>query len=367
MTEAADQSVYYIVDAALKDWRQGDVAVVKSFNHFADLRRPVTDASIELSKTSAVANVSTARIGTKVEGLVVLTQTCDIQRSSLKRPYIELCPLIRIEVGDAKSAAAGDLPRYAALPSLGEDAVADLDRIMTVEKGWLSFAARTQGWVSDAEIRNFQAAVARRYQRFAFPDDFTIAASKLRDKIISRHGKPSSAEGQLFSLVKHIRVKAEPHWSSSEIEVTISFILEADTLGEIPEELVDSQPYSDTLKWLAAKQRTSTEIAERILSEPSSPAKDILWTRLTEAWARSCKPRGCVSSIFGEVRDASEYPISEYWESSPLDLDYLSTSDSDIPSGVVAVLPVDASAEKAPESLPPEKESRHFLRKIFRR
>ena len=333
MTEAADRSVYDIVDATMKDWRQGDVAVVKSFNHFADLRRPVTDASIQLSKSPVAANMTTTRIGTTVEGLVVLTQTCDIQRSSLKRPYIELCPLIRVEASEARSAAAGELPRYAAVPTLGEDAVADLDRVMTVEKGWLSFAARIQGWVSDAEIRNFQATVARRYQRFAFPDDFTVSAAKLREKIVSRHGKPSSAEGQLFSLVKHIRVKAEPHWSHPEVEVTLSFILEAHALGEIPEELVDSRPYGDALKWLAVKQRTSTEIAERILSEPSSPAKDILWTRLTEAWARSCKPRGSVSSIFGEVRDASEYPISEYWESSPLDLDYLSTSESDIRAG----------------------------------
>lgn len=327
MTEAAESSVYQIVDAAMQSWRQGDVAQVRSFSHFADLRRPVTSASIQLSQSSPESGLSTTRIGTAVEGLVVLTQTCDIRRPSVDRPYVEVCPLISVDSSIAAAAALGERPSFAALPALGDRAVADLDRVMTVEKGWLSLASITLGWNQDSEIRKFQAAVARRYQRFAFPDDFTKAASKLRDKIISRHGKLTSPEGQLFSIVRQVRVSADPHWSASEVDVTLSFILAANTLDEIPEEIGDTEQLTNTLRWLSARQRTSFEIATRLLSESDPESKNVLWTRLAEAWAQSCRSTGCIRTVFGEARDASEYPVTEYWESTQLDLDHLSESE----------------------------------------
>src|ERR1035441_1289941 len=297
MTGAADSSIYQMVDAAMQSWRQGDVAQVRSFSHFADLRRPVTAASIQLSQSATSSAFSAARIGTAVDGLVVLTQTCDIRRSSLQRPYVEVCPLVNVDPAIAAAAAAGERPSYAALPVVGERAVADLDRVMTVEKGWLSLASIVHGWTTDSEIRGFQGAVARRYQRFAFPDHFTQSIDKLRDKILSRHGKLTSPEGQLFAIVKQVRVNADPHWSASEVDVTLSFILGADSLGSIPEEISDTPQLNEALRWLSARQRASSEIAGRILSESDTESKDVLWTRLAEAWARTCRPMGCIRSI----------------------------------------------------------------------
>lgn len=367
MTEASDSSTYEVVDEAMKRWRQGDVAAVQSFSHVADLRRPVTSASVELSRAQASSENTTVRISTEVESLVVLTQTCDIVRSSSKRPYIEVCPLIRVDSSIATAAAAGERPSYAALPTLGNDAVADLDRVMTVEKGWLSLAGYVQGWTTDSEIRKFQATVARRYERFAFPDDFTRVAAKLRDKIVSRHGKLTSPEGQLFSTVTQVRVRADPHWSSSDVEVTLSFILPAGTLGEVPEDSDGSPSLNETLRWLSAKQRSSTDLAERILSEADPETRDVLWTRMAEAWARTCKPFGCIRSIYGEVRDAGEYPISEYWESSPLDVDYLSDDGSTASDSVKdQTASVQQDRDEAPEVPPhPSRSIRDFLSRIF--
>ncbi len=48
MTETADSTTYKMVDLAMRNWRQGDVAQVRIFSHFADLRRPVTSASIRV-------------------------------------------------------------------------------------------------------------------------------------------------------------------------------------------------------------------------------------------------------------------------------------------------------------------------------
>src|SRR5690349_11745928 len=133
MTEASDSSAYEVVDEAMKRWRQGDVAAAQSFSHVADLRRPVTSASEELSRSRLSSGNTQVRISTEVESLVILTQTCDIVRSSADRPYIEVCPLIRVDPSIATAAAAGERPSYAALPALGDNAVADLDRVMTVE------------------------------------------------------------------------------------------------------------------------------------------------------------------------------------------------------------------------------------------
>ena len=329
-----------------------------TFNHFADLRQPVTAASVQVSQAASSQGVTNTRIGTSVEGLVVLTQTCDIRRASAQRPYVEVCPLVSVEPPIAAAAAAGERPNYAALPTLGDRAVADLDRVMTVEKGWLSLAATTPGWTTDSEIRRFQSAVARRYHRFAFPDDFTRSAEKLRAKIVSRHGKLTSPEGQLFSLVKQVRVRADPHWSASEVDVTLSFIIDADTLSEIPEEIADTPELNETLKWLSARQRSSSDIAERLLSESDAESKNVLWTRMAEAWARTCRPTGCIKSIFGEIRGADEYSIAEYWESSQLDLDHLSDG-----STTASVTPPDEGDLASPA--PNKGRMRGILSKIF--
>lgn len=329
MTDAADSSIYAQVDGAMQAWRQGDVAQANSFVHLADLSRPVTTASIQAGQSAASSSSAVARITTAVDGLVVITQTCDIRRSSLQRPYIEVCPLVHVDPTIAASAAAGERPNYAAIPALGDSAVADLDRVMTVEKGWLSSATIVSGWNTDQEIRRFQAAVARRYQRFAFPDDFTMSMNRLRDKIISRHGKGTSPEGQLFAVLKQIRVSADPHWSANEIDVKLSFILDSGVLSDIPNDVGDTERFNETLRWLLDGRRSSSDIATRLQSESDLESKNVLWTRLAEAWARTCRPQGGINSIIGEIRDVDEYSISEYWESSQLDLDHLSESYGD--------------------------------------
>jgi len=348
MTQSGDATEFANVDAAMQSWRQGDIAQVHQFHHLADLREPVTSESATKSGSFAHTGQSTLGIDTSVDGLVVLTQTCDIRRSASTRPYVEVCPLVHVDEATAKAASAREMPRYAAIPAVGAATVADLDRVMTVEKGWLSFASRIPGWTTDAEIRRFQAAVARRYQRFAFPDDFTKSMSKLRTKIIDRHGKQTSPEGKLFAEVKEIRVTARPGWSADNIETTLTFILPSGTLDTVPEELVSEPRLGETLQWLSARERNSADISKRVLSEPDISSRSILWQRLGEAWAKSCKPTGCITAVYGEVVDALEYPIAEYWASDQLDLDYLSDDSSAVvdvadiqvaaPSGQVTVL-----------------------------
>jgi len=88
MREPNDAPAFLTVDALMEPWRQGDIAAVRIFQHFADLRRPVTTEAVRLSESEDSRGLSVVRIGTEVEGLVVLTQTCDIRRPAARRPYV---------------------------------------------------------------------------------------------------------------------------------------------------------------------------------------------------------------------------------------------------------------------------------------
>ena len=334
MEESLGVPEFVTVDALMESWRQGDIADVRTFQHFADLRRPVTAEAHRLSGSMPEGGSPTVRIGTAVEGLVLLTQTCDVQRSAAIRPYVELCPLIRVDPETARAASARERPRYAAIPALGPDAVADLDRVMTVEKGWLTYAPRISGWNTDDEIRLFQAAVARSYQRFAFPDDFVESMDKLRDRIVKRHRRQASPEGQLLAVAKEIRAVASPHWSADNIEVTLYFILPAGTLLPVPDELIDTPRQQETYRWLSSRPRQSPDIAQRLLAEPDASSRSILWKRLVETWVDMCEPKGNIRGIYAEAVDARDYSVEEYWQGVQLDFDYLSelTLRAEIPA-----------------------------------
>jgi hypothetical protein len=349
-----DASAFLTVDALMEPWRQGDIADVRAFEHFADLRRPITTAAMRLSESADLSGSTVVRIGTEVEGLVVLTQTCDLQRSAALRPYVELCPLIRVDPETARAASARERPRFASIPAVGADAVADLDRVMTVEKGWLTYASRIPGWTTDDEIRSFQAAVARRYQRFAFPDDFVESMGRLRDRIVRRHGSPASPEGQLLTIVREIRVVASPDWSANNIEVTLFFILPGGTLSPVPDELIDAQRQRETYGWLAARVRRPPEVAERLLAEPDPASRSILWKRLADAWAEICQPNGYVSAIYAEAVDAREYCVEDYWQGVQLDLDYL--SEPTLSTARLEAVPQDEASSLQEESSTVERE-----------
>lgn len=105
-------------------------------------------------------------------GIVVLSQSCDIVRDYAERPYLEVCPLVRIEEDHLVSEISKGLrPRYAYVPAAAPDMlVADLDRIMTVDKSVVSAWMFQRGCSTvDQQVR-FAAATARKRSRFAFPD-----------------------------------------------------------------------------------------------------------------------------------------------------------------------------------------------------
>ena len=192
----------------------------------ADLSVPLSEASRAASSGNEgerIAEVSP--VAQRVKGFVVLTQTCDIVRSWRKRPFVEIAPLVRLDRTKVEEIRRLKRPSFAYVSRTAEDGlVADLDRVMTVEKAIVANWIRYPGWETDAEARAFANAIARKRSRFAFPDDFVLAADRFRRHILDKHNRVT-AEGSHLRALSEIRVGAKPSWSNDEVEVTIWFIM----------------------------------------------------------------------------------------------------------------------------------------------
>lgn len=225
------------INAALQTWRQGDATLDPGleFSHLGDLTRAHSPASQQLARDFADAGQQTPEGATalmyEVAGLVLVSQTCDVVRDCRERPYVEVAPLIRVDAGDLESTRRMKQPARAYVPAVAQHGlVADLDRIMTVEKALVARWTRTPGWERDDEVRAFAQALSRKRARFAFPDDFVEAARKLQSRIIDKHDK-NSDEGAYLRALREIRVRAAPSWDDDKIQLSWWFIIEDDPVG----------------------------------------------------------------------------------------------------------------------------------------
>jgi hypothetical protein len=267
------------IDAAVQKWCQGDYVLgeqwfIQRFNP----KRPLTDES----KDVAEKEVDLAE--SEVRGFVVVTQTCDIVRSCASRPFIEVVPLLEVNEKDLHDIQRGRRPQYAYIPGAAEHRlVADLDRVMTVEKAVVAEWERKAGCSDDREVRALGQALARKRVRFAFPDDFTELARKLQGRLQDKHDK-ASLEGEALRALREIRVRAAPSWNDTEIELMFWFIRH--------EEQVQFQGTG--------------------------------WEQQLTKWLALIPESGRFKSIEGLVATLEDMTAKEYVESDPLDLDHLS-------------------------------------------
>lgn len=280
LKESNSTNLFEKTNKALAAWRQGDVAFPSlDFAHWADLSRPITDASSGYSDEGDTPAI----VFSEAIGVVVLSQTCDVVRESKNRPYIEVAPLISVDNDLLERVKAAKQPQFAYVPSMAsKNLVADLDRTMTVEKTLVANWDRIPGWQTDEEIRNFAQALARKRARFAFPNDFASQSSKMQNHLKSKHGK-NHEEGACLEGLREIRVRAAPSWDGDKISLTFWFI--TDEIG-----------------------------ANYFVELP----------KLIEKWTGLFEVGGRFSVEAGIAIDLADMTAKDYTESDRLDFDYLS-------------------------------------------
>ena len=200
-------------------WRQGDCALGR--RHFPYVRA-ISALGSQGETEQAPAHEG---VGWEIcQGLVVLSQSCDIVRAAEDYPFVEVAPLVAADADRLAEIKGRRRPRYAVVPGVEADGlVADLGQVMSVSKETLEGLPRTVGCQDDFERRRFASAVAQKYSRFAFPDDFVEIVKPLRRRLVRRHGK-SSLEGKAVSALYEVRVRAAPSWSESRIDVYFWFL-----------------------------------------------------------------------------------------------------------------------------------------------
>jgi hypothetical protein len=270
------------INEALQQWGQGDCVLGEQWFTFRlSPDAPLTDDAAAAAKDS-VDNAESA-----VFGFAILTQTCDVVRECGERPFVEVCPLVEVDDDKLHEIERGRRPNYAYLPGVSNlHLVADLDRVMTVEKSLVAQWDRVVGCLHDNDSRRLSLALSRKRARIAFPDDFVAWATPLISRMSTKHDKASD-EGRALRSLREIRVRAAPSWDAETIRLMFSFIRTED------------QPTFESQAW------------------------DVLLA----AWLKRVPAAGRFATVDGAVLTLDDLTARDYVESDPLDLDHLSSRD----------------------------------------
>ena len=205
--------------------------------------------------------------------------------TSNSRLGVRVTALVEVDDRVLHEIRRGRRPNYGFIPGVARDRlVADLDRVMTVEKTVVAVWERTEGCRTDDDARRLSLALARKRARTAFPDDFVAFAKPLMDRIPRKHDRLSD-EGHALRALCEIRVRAAPSWDADAVELQFWFIPNED------------DPALETTGW------------EHYL------------TALPKERSKS----GRFVQVDGVVQTLDDLTARDYVESDPLDLDHLST------------------------------------------
>ncbi|MBJ6616163.1 hypothetical protein [Streptomyces sp. I4(2020)] len=256
---------------------------------------------------------------------------------------VQVAPLVYLPKQTAAEARDGKRPRYVHVPGFGERAFADLSAVATLDKEELSVVSHKHGISRDQEIRDFGRRVARRFGRFAFPDEVGPWLRPLEEVVQKKHDK-DSPEGHALRQICQLRVECPAGWTTgAPYSLTLCVIPYADVLPSLAAAGSENDdcdiPLSQKVRqWLYNDDMTPKASADRIAREiqkaDASP-EDIhwLWLALAQAWAQKCTPSRrdrtpevmeAVEMIDADVVPEDKYPLSRYRQSEELDLDHLS-------------------------------------------
>jgi len=169
------------------------------------------------------------------------------------------------------------------------------------------------------------ARIARRFSRFAYPDELHPLLKPLRDEVRSKVAKEQSAVGRVMGRVETLRINmvggwdAEPPWKLQLLVVVRpEFLPFMDRVDDAPLDLGD----------LTAGPRALTKVAEDLLvATPSTAAS--LWMEFGAALVQHMEskanmPINVIAELTHDVMNTEELTYGRFLRSAYVDLDDLS-------------------------------------------
>ena len=300
--------------------RQGDVVSLKRQVWLAHGDLPTT----VYSRDHAARGTLSSLVEAAPHGQVILTQTCDlVPRAGRGRPFVAVAPLVRLPDDDSVLARRGRMPRYAPVSAFRDGSYfVDLDRITTIETGLLLLLDREPGLSNDAERASFGRAVARKFNRHAFPDDLQRSLSKWREHVVSKHNRASSPEGSLYRSAVEVRVSASPAWDANSIHVLVTVLFPP---GFLPPTGPESEPDVGDVEQIHGLS------APKLAAQLNAGGIDariggLVCERLEVKWSKRCEPVGRIAAVEFALIGTDDMTVDEYLRSASFDLEFLTST-----------------------------------------
>lgn len=214
----------------LDDWRQGDYSLGVGPFLYGDLPDQGSPDTISVFFDDESA-----------EGMVVISQTCDVVSDPKKFEYVAVCPLVRVDKNRISEIARGRAPRFGFVELAPTELVADFARPMTVSKQLLVSWKRCDGFSNPKKALEFSRGLERAFGRFAFPDAFNESIRPLVKKIVSKYGKPESALGKALNSLAELRVRPSDEWDTDNVRVQFFLIFESEEKRSVSPSLILEQ------------------------------------------------------------------------------------------------------------------------------
>lgn len=187
-----------------------------------DPSTPITAAAMEQEKEGHQED-GLRVLRYEADGLVVVSQSCDIVRDWDERPTVLVAPLTLVTGQDLEKIRRLEKPSKVYIPGIAaQSLVGDLDGIFPVEKALLATWKRVAGCPTLEDQRRFAKCLDRYFSRPAYPDDFKDLVGKLEAWMRDKHD--GNGAGEFLRMIDRVLVHAETPWDGPSVQLCFFLI-----------------------------------------------------------------------------------------------------------------------------------------------
>jgi hypothetical protein len=303
--------------------RQGEVLALPDVCVVvADAAWPLDDLSA--AAASEVGGAGLVAVPHPTDLVVLLTQTCDLQRTDADAYFCQVAPVITVDESFARQVMRGYRPGWVSLPWHDLNGVGDLSRITTLERSVIVEAGTRGVPRTPAERLSFAESVSRHLTRIALPDKVSNVIAPVLRRMRERHDR-KTLEGQCIARVASLRLEATPDLDSESADLRLLLVLEGEDLPPLPEGTEMSDEVIDAL------MENGHEAAADAALAPADPVRCRAgWQALAELWlgpaitAAETADSG-IGEVDIEVLNGYELSFARSRTAPELDLAYLTS------------------------------------------